>query len=668
MAAAFFKGNRVSGICVAIGFTAPAAGAAVLLNRHVQTSEVLGYSFVFPTMNFIFSLSTMARHQIAGKAIDLSPSVPPKQTIDPYFLDQTYHVSLGTLFGFLALQIVFYPLLAVLFEKLLHGINLKRRTLSSTHEAQSSSLALEVSNVRKTYRPPWYKAVLFSGKKVLALDGLSIAAQKNQILCLLGVNGSGKTTTLDLISGFQAPTAGEIKINASSTSLGICPQKNVLFSHLTVYEHIRFWSDIKGGHENRDAIHQLIEACDLTKKTHVKATNLSGGQKRKLQLACMFVGGSTVCLMDEVTTGLDPLSRRVIWNIIRAERSKRSMVFTTHFLDEGEVLADHIVILSQGQIKCQGSSTELKNSFGGGYQVHIPVPNDNKYNAPEVDIPATIHQDRLIYTVADSQSAGKLIQKLEAAGISEVEMAGPTIEDVFLNLTNDIAEVPEKSNTPRIVETVDPTEKDSSIDDFTKVSRDSYSFTRQVAVLFRKRCTVLIRYWIAPFLCLLIPIVVTPQLNHFLYRYRRPTCDVETIDDTYSSSMTFWNSYGTEFTLAGPPSYNRSLFEVLDTFAVGENFNTSLYNDQFNWTNTFQDFQQSIVTNHTDIYPSAFWFGDESSKTTLAYLGDYGAYGAVTALNIYSQVKSGLSIEVALQDLPYKVSVCLYNVSHYGSY
>jgi ATP-binding cassette subfamily A (ABC1) protein 3 len=90
----------------------------------------------------------------------------------------------------------------------------------------------------------------------------------------------------------------------ANRATGICPQRNVLFNHLTVYEHVKFWSQIKGGREDAAAIESLIEACDLTMKTHSRAGTLSGGQKRKLQLACMFVGGSTVCLMDEVTSGL----------------------------------------------------------------------------------------------------------------------------------------------------------------------------------------------------------------------------------------------------------------------------------------------------------------------------------------------------------------------------
>jgi len=89
-----------------------------------------------------------------------------------------------------------------------------------------------------------------------------------------------------------------------TVSTGLCPQKNVLFGKLTVLEHVKFWSEMKGGKETSQELLDLIEACGLTMKTHSRASTLSGGQKRKLQLACMFVGGTTVCLMDEVTSGL----------------------------------------------------------------------------------------------------------------------------------------------------------------------------------------------------------------------------------------------------------------------------------------------------------------------------------------------------------------------------
>merc|ERR1712072_1268925 len=121
---------------------------------------------------------------------------------------------------------------------------------------------------------------------------------------------------------------------------------------------------------------KLIRACDLEHKANAKSRTLSGGQKRKLQLAMMFTGGSRVCCIDEISSGLDPLSRRKIWEILLTERESRSMLLTTHFLDEADVLSDYIVLMSNGHLKAEGSAAELKHKYGGNYLVEVRKPKD----------------------------------------------------------------------------------------------------------------------------------------------------------------------------------------------------------------------------------------------------------------------------------------------------
>ena len=138
-------------------------------------------------------------------------------------------------------------------------------------------------------------------------------------MCLLGANGSGKTTTLDIIGGLQKATQGTIHVDMAQSHigklllniwcfiadlLGICPQHNILWKDLTVEEHVKIWKGIKHSSEDAVALDNLIEHCDLSSKKTARAGTLSGGQKRKLQLACMLVGGSSLCLLDEVTSGL----------------------------------------------------------------------------------------------------------------------------------------------------------------------------------------------------------------------------------------------------------------------------------------------------------------------------------------------------------------------------
>ena len=145
-------------------------------------------------------------------------------------------------------------------------------------------------------------------------------------MVLLGANGSGKSTTLDMLAGLQRPTTGSIEMDATG-GIGLCPQKNVLWDELTVYEHVSIFNRLKGKDiDSKAQIKELVSACDLDEKFNARSETLSGGQKRKCQLAMMLTGGSSICMLDEVSSGLDPLSRRKIWD------SKLTSLNTDHSL------------------------------------------------------------------------------------------------------------------------------------------------------------------------------------------------------------------------------------------------------------------------------------------------------------------------------------------------
>lgn len=234
--------------------------------------------------------------------------------------------------GFLALNIVLYPILALIVEHCMHGIDFRSRSFNNDSSTNSDGVVAETFDLKKQFIPNILEKFFCCSnrRQVNAVDGVSLRGHKGQILCLVGPNGSGKTTTLHMISGFVSPTSGRVSLDATPSQIGICPQRNTLWDELTVKEHVQLWSKIKAGRETPEELDQLISACDLELKRNSRANTLSGGQKRKLQLACMFVGNSSVCLIDECTSGLDPLSRRVIWDILLQQRSKRSIIFTTH--------------------------------------------------------------------------------------------------------------------------------------------------------------------------------------------------------------------------------------------------------------------------------------------------------------------------------------------------
>ncbi|KAK4175457.1 putative ABC transporter [Triangularia setosa] len=700
--ASFFRRRIISSIFVMICFCCLAGGAAIMLNRVAETPQVLPLSLLFPQMNYIFSLSHMAKYAYTAQALDMTQtvlSIPREWEGNRNIPGGNYQIALWTFWVFLVIQIIVYPILAVITERTMHGTNFKSRTLSET--ADDPGVAVRATGLTKIYSGSWVKKLFTCGrrgKSFKALDGVDLIAQKNQILCLLGVNGAGKSTTLDLLSGAQAPTAGAITINARHPRLGVCPQKNVLFNRLTVFEHVQFWRELKGGKEDKQALHDLIAACDLTKKTHSRAGTLSGGQKRKLQLACMFVGNTTICMMDEVTTGLDPVSRRTIWNIILSERSKRSMVFTTHFLDEGEVLADHIVILSKGRIKCQGSGTALKNQLGGGYRVSIPVDGSVVADSLDLDAPRAIHQDRILYRTSDSKSAAQLIAKLEAAGQADVQVAGPTVEDVFLRVAQDDVSTADDGNDRKtaLAKAVVGIEKTASStppkQQHQQLSSGKAStFFQQVCALLLKRLLILPRYWIGAFLVLALPIACMPPINGFIAEnFTRPSCKNEYAELPFSQQFTPWldpiaiqnAGYGSGINSAmGPSSFNDTMYTVLRDFPIGNPYvaqqsqNYQVFfpaydMEQFgqdwilldDWA-TFSAFVHQVHRIAGGGYAYAYgffntrgvWMGGEGEPNpTLAYpLEAAPSSAAMASLNLYTSMRSGVKIAASMTSEPF---------------
>ncbi len=219
-AAAFFTNRYASSVLACTVFLVLAIVAAVQINQFVGDTTVLVCSLLFPSMNFMFGLCRMSRFAIGLSPIDLAAKTSPGQTAA---FSETYYIAVWVFWVFLAVQIIAYPLLAVLAERAIHGISFRRRTLAESGASEDPWVAVRTTQLRKVYRPSIWRAMFCcagSSKNVKAVDGLDLVAHKNQILCLLGVNGSGKTTTLDLIAGTQASSGGDVVINAPSTKLG----------------------------------------------------------------------------------------------------------------------------------------------------------------------------------------------------------------------------------------------------------------------------------------------------------------------------------------------------------------------------------------------------------------------------------------------------------------
>uniref|UniRef100_A0A8C3A0D2 P-type phospholipid transporter n=1 Tax=Cyclopterus lumpus TaxID=8103 RepID=A0A8C3A0D2_CYCLU len=229
-----------------------------------------------------------------------------------------------------------------------------------------------IENLVKVYR---------HGKK-LAVDGLTLGFYEGQITSFLGHNGAGKTTTMSILTGLFPPTSGtayilgrdiRTELSAIRQSLGVCPQHNVLFSMLTVEEHIWFYGRLKGLSEQqvKGEIEQILQDTGLPHKRNSRSSALSGGMQRKLSVALAFVGGSKVVILDEPTAGVDPFARRGIWDLLLKYRQGRTIILSTHHMDEADILGDRIAIISHGKLCCVGSSLYLKNQLGTGYYLTL---------------------------------------------------------------------------------------------------------------------------------------------------------------------------------------------------------------------------------------------------------------------------------------------------------
>lgn len=210
-----------------------------------------------------------------------------------------------------------------------------------------------------------------------ALDDLTFGVERGQIFCLLGPNGAGKTTAFEILTSKIPKTSGTVKLEGKELSrelydvfneTGICPQSNTLWESLTVEEHLRIYGHIKGLSQNEadEAIEYLLEAIGLVEYRDRPAENLSGGNKRKLCVGISMIGAPKLMFMDEPSTGMDPLARNKLWNLIKnVMKGKRgTMVLTTHYMQEAELVGNKLGMLINGRFAIMGTLGELKKKFG----------------------------------------------------------------------------------------------------------------------------------------------------------------------------------------------------------------------------------------------------------------------------------------------------------------
>ncbi|KAK7918726.1 hypothetical protein WMY93_010010 [Mugilogobius chulae] len=312
--------------------------------------------------------------------------------------------------------------------------------------------AIRINNIRKVYKE--------KDGTVEALRGLTFDIYEGQITALLGHSGAGKSTLMNILCGICPPTSGSASIYGSPVSevserqemkqlVGICPQFNIIFDVLTVEEHLRTFAAIKGIPRNQidEEVSKVLKDLDLEKIQTAQAKNLSGGQKRKLSVGIAILGDPKILLLDEPTAGMDPCSRHQVWSLLKSRRSERVTVLSTHYMDEADILADRKAVISQGQLKCVGSSLYLKTKCGVGYHLRMSITEacdpdkvsslvQNHVSKAQL---SRRHESELTFTLPfeSVDTFPGLFSELDSApslGITHFGVSMTTLEDVFLRL------------------------------------------------------------------------------------------------------------------------------------------------------------------------------------------------------------------------------------------
>ena len=299
-------------------------------------------------------------------------------------------------------------------------------------------IALRASGLRKTFGT------------LTAVDGIDLEISAGECFGLLGPNGAGKTTTMEILEGLQQPTAGEVELLGKSwkgharelrAKIGIALQETRLPDKLTVLEVVRLFRSFYPAGREVDAV---IADVQLGEKRDVWVSNLSGGQRQRLAVACALVGDPEIVFLDEPTTGLDPQSRRQLWDLVDAFKKRgRTVLLTTHYMDEAEQLCDRLAIIDHGKVITEGTPPQLIAKLGGAHMIDFDlqdggVIDDAALSAlPGVTAVRTIAGSKQLTVKEAHVAVPALVGLLQQRNLpfSRLTTHHSTLEDVFVSLT-----------------------------------------------------------------------------------------------------------------------------------------------------------------------------------------------------------------------------------------
>jgi ABC-2 type transport system ATP-binding protein len=309
-----------------------------------------------------------------------------------------------------------------------------------TTTTQADGLAIEVRDLRKSYG------------ELEAVRGVSFEVSRGEVFCLLGPNGAGKTTTVEILEGYRERTSGEARVLGMDPArsqrelrdrVGIVLQQSGVQTDLTVAELIEMYGRY---YSRRRPVDELIELVELGEKRDVRARNLSGGQRRRLDLALGLVGDPDLLFLDEPTTGFDPGARRQAWSTIRSLCDLGKTVFlTTHYMDEAQHLANRVAVMNAGQIIAMGRPEELGGRDLRPAEIRFSLPSEwSLGDLPDLPCETrTLQGDRVTVVTKQPVVASQRITTWALEhdlDLGHFSVSQPTLEDIYLELTRSVEE------------------------------------------------------------------------------------------------------------------------------------------------------------------------------------------------------------------------------------
>jgi ABC-type multidrug transport system ATPase subunit len=445
------------------------AGLYLACNYHISVAAKLFISFLCPQAGFCVGVFTIEEymHKFGGGHMPYSWSYPDKNMPSLIAVNAMLIMS-GLLYGCLAWGTPLTWLASLPYEELVLGRRKEGDVVKRDDEvefpcddeenesgvdASETACLLNVNSLSHIY-PDGTSAV----------KNISFNIRKGEVLSFLGANGAGKSTTMGMLCGTLEATLGDAVVNGYSITtsrtlarrnLGICMQQDIIWDDVSVEDHLLLFGGLRGlrGKALRDDVEAMVISLGFPEKRYSLAGTLSGGQKRRLCVGLSMVGGNSVVYLDEPTAGLDPVSRRQLWELVQRNRHNRAILLTTHFMDEADVLGDRIAIVKEGRLRAIGSASFLKRRFGMGYLLRMSLA--------EGSVPQNVvHKVRANVTEASlASSAGtelsirlpknavtqfpRLFESLESSesridlGILSFGIETTTLEEVFMRVVNE---------------------------------------------------------------------------------------------------------------------------------------------------------------------------------------------------------------------------------------